>query len=62
MADLGALAVKVGKIVVNFIIDQIKNYLASEQFKKQMEELISTMVMKMVKVVIKEHSLEHNKS
>lgn len=50
------LAVKAGKFIITLIAEQIVKYLSSEEFRTQVKEIISTMVDKVVDIVIREKS------
>ena len=54
MANVGDLAVKVGKAVIKFMLELITEFLKSEEFKKQMKFMIETLVTKVVDKVIEE--------
>lgn len=54
MVNFGDIAVKAGKAVIRFIAHQIMNYLKSEEFKKQMKKMISTMVERVIAIVLAE--------
>lgn len=49
------LGVRIGKIIIQTISQQIINYTTSEQFKKRVSEMLDGVVNKIVKAVMAEN-------
>ena len=53
--NIQTLGVKIGKIIIQIISQQIINYITSEQFQKRVSEMLDGVVDKIVKAVLSEN-------
>lgn len=53
--NIQTLGVKIGKKIIQIISQQIINYTTSEQFQKQVSEMLDGVVDKIVKAVLSEN-------
>ncbi|MGH2082790.1 hypothetical protein [Aerococcus urinaeequi] len=59
---LSEFAVKAGKAIIEIISKQLISYVSSEEFTKNIKQLIQYMVSNLVRVVLKEKNATNKKS